>query len=285
VSREILNPILISGGSGYLASHLINSCLNDEIIIIDRTFKKNRINRPIKAIIEKPLEDLILEDIPEPINCLIHASYCKNIETEKIFLKLVKERNPNIEVIFFSSSAVYGDLKKEIFTVKDKENPINDYGRYKLELEKFIKGEFENYKILRIANPYGKEFEQKGVYQLFKNKILKSLETNYQVSFTINYPQAGVMTRDMIYIDLAINQIKEVLKISERGIFNIASGQGICLEDFAYLALNDFCEEFNFDSKLFKLNFTYREKPDGEIVRSILEPRLYELSPQDSYCS
>ncbi len=276
---------LISGGTGYLASHLINSGHLQEIIIVDRSYKKNRIKIPVNKVIVKPLEDIVLEDLPNSINTVVHTSNCKNIESEKKFLRLIQQKNPNTEIVFFSSSAVYGELNKEIFKSSDLENPINDNGVYKYELEKFIKINFLNYKILRIANPYGKEYEVKGVYQIFKNKILKSLETNYQASFTINYPVARVMTRDMIYIDEAIKQILDILKIYDSGVFNISSGRGICLEDFAYVVLQDFCKEFNFDQKLFRLNFTYQEKPNSEIIRSILEPRPCEPFLQDSYCN
>ncbi len=281
-----LNQVLISGGTGYLASHLINAVNNIEFTIIDRKIKTNRLIEAPKFYIENSIENITEIDIPIGFNKFIHTSYCKNLESEKKLLELVYKKNPSIEIIFFSSSAVYGDLYlqgKENFKTHDPANPVNDYGRYKLEIENFIKKTFENYKILRIANPYGKEYEVKGVYQMFKQRIIKSLETNCQASFTINFPQARVMQRDMIYIDEAIKQILSIYQCPISGIYNIASGQGIFLEDLAYIALKDFCKENNLETRKFKLNFTYRKKPDGEIVQSVLETIPYELFLQDSY--
>jgi len=284
----INQKLLISGGTGYIASHLINFLNTDKIFIIDRKIKKDRLIFSPSNIVEKDIESLSLEDIPDGINLLIHTSYCKNLEVEKNFLNLVKIKNPNLSVVFFSSAAVYGDLflsDKDYFNSSDTPNPINEYGRYKLEMENFIKTNFQNFQILRISNPYGKEFERKGVYQLFKSRIAKSLESNHQASFIINYPQARTMSRDMIFIDNAIQQIISVLKSKKQGIYNISSGQAIYLEDLAYIALKDFCQDQNLESSKFKLNFMYREKPEGEIIKSILEPIPYELFLQDSYCS
>jgi len=280
--------LLISGGTGYIGSHLLNTLKFSQTIILDRKIKADRLNFIPQAYIEKDIENLSRSDIPENLDLLIHGIYCKNIETEKKFLELVKEKNPNLEIIFFSSSAVYGDLfhqKKEKFKITDSVKPVNDYGLYKLELENFIIENFKKYKILRISNPYGKEFAVRGVYQLFKNRIYKSLETNHQASFIINYPQARTMIRDMIKIEDAIKQIITVIKSQQNGLFNISSGQARYLEDIAYLALKDFCQEENLDTSKFKLNFVYREKPAGEIIQSVLEPIPYELFLQDSYCN
>lgn len=285
VSNKIL---LISGGTGYLASHLINFLNDDKIFIIDRKIKKERLIFNPQNFIEINIEDITLKDIPEGINLLIHTSYCKNLEAEKQFLNLLREKNPNIRVVFFSSAAVYGDLYnkgRDIFKSSDIPDPINDYGKYKLAIENFIKTTFQNFQILRISNPYGKEYETRGVYQLFKTRIAKSLESNHQASFIINYPQARVMVRDMIFIDDAIYQIVSILQNRESGIYNISSGKPLYLEDLAYLALKDFCQEHKLETNMFKLNFVYKEKPEGEIIQSVLEPIPYELSLQDSYCN
>jgi len=270
---ENLNQVLITGGTGYIGSHFLKTLKNTEFIVFDRSIKKDRLKYNNFIYIEKDIGNIDSDDIPSKLYKFIHTSYCKNLQIEKKLLELVLKKNPDIEIIFFSSSAVYGDLhlaKKDFFDTEDPANPVNDYGRYKLELENYIKEHFKSYKILRISNPYGKEYETKGVYPLFKQRIEKSLETNYQASFVINYPQARVMMRDMIYIDKAIEQIISVYNSTQSGIYNIASGQGMFLEDLAYLALKDICIENNLDTSKFKLNFTYREKPDGEIVRSVL---------------
>ncbi len=288
INKDLNQNLLISGGTGYLASHLINFLAKDNIFIIDRKIKNNRLILTPKNFIEKNIENLCLTDIPENLDLLIHTSYCKNLEAEKKFLNFAREKNPNLKLVFFSSAAVYGDLYKrrqDIFTSSDAPNPINDYGKYKLEIENFIKTIFQNFQILRISNPYGKEYETRGVYQLFKARIAKSLESNHQASFIINYPQARVMVRDMIFIDDAIQQIVSVLKNKESGIYNISSGKPIYLEDLAYLALKEFCQEHKIETSMFKLNFLYREKPEGEIIQSVLEPIPYELSLQDSYCN
>jgi nucleoside-diphosphate-sugar epimerase len=267
--------LLISGGTGYLGSHFLNSLKEANVFIIDRNIKKIRLKQEANLYIEKNIEQINLDDIPTNIDKFIHTSYCKNLESEKKLFELVLQKNPSVEIIFFSSSAVYGDLYlkgKENFKTQDPAKPVNDYGRYKLELENFIKETFENYKLLRISNPYGKEYEVKGVYQLFKKRISKSLETNHQASFIINYPQAMTMSRDMVFIEDAIKQILLIYNLEKTGIFNISSGEGRFLEDLAYLALKDYCLENNLETSKFRLNFTYRKQPEGEIIQSILEP-------------
>jgi nucleoside-diphosphate-sugar epimerase len=277
---------LLTGGTGYLASNLIKHFTSEKVFILDRTVKLDRITIQKENFLEKPLELINKDDLPSDLEAVIHTSYCKNINSEIIFFELLKQINPNIRIIFFSSSAVYGDLfdtEKKFFKTSDTPSPINYYGKYKLSLENFIKNTFHNFQILRISNPYGKEFEIKGVYQLFKNQIKKSLETNYQASFTINYPRAQTMFRDMIFIDDAIKQIVSILQNKESGIYNISSGKPLYLEQIAYLALNDFCQERYLKTSKFKLNFVYRDKPEGEIIQSVLEPIPYELYLPSSY--
>ncbi len=117
---------------------------------------------------------------------------------------------------------------------------------------------FAKHVILRIANPYGKEYAVRGFYQIAKNK----LEKNEFLS--INSDKAGQIIRDFIYIDDAIAKIKKVIEEKKTGIFNISTGEGKTLEDFLGQELS------NFDTSL--IHYVGLNK--NEIKNSVLTPTI-----------
>jgi dTDP-4-dehydrorhamnose reductase len=81
----------------------------------------------------------------------------------------------NIYFIFFSTEFVFdgknGDYKEDDFT-----KPINVYGKQKLEIEKYIQKNAQNYCIFRIAKTYGDQPSDDSLINDFlkrsKNKII-----------------------------------------------------------------------------------------------------------------
>lgn len=269
--------ILISGASGYIGSHLINILgdLGKRFVLIDRTFKTNRIKiNQHFTVIEADLTSLNSQEIDNRIDLLIHNAYCQNLSGEMNFLSNFHQRNPNARIVFFSSAAVYGDLinsHSKNFTTKSVPHPINDYGRYKLEIEHHITRLTANYQILRISNPYGKEYGRIGVYQIFKSKIIDAIQGGHdEIPLMINYPEPYIMQRDMIPIDQTVTTIKNVIANSGSGAFNIASGRGIYLEDFAQEILQEYCTEKSLDISKYRIKFQYNPYREGEIIKSIL---------------
>ena len=62
--------------------------------------------------------------------------------------------------------------RKKNYNEKDKTNPLNEYGRQKLFVEKFITQNAKNYAIFRIAKTYSDELNDN---TLISNYLKKSL--------------------------------------------------------------------------------------------------------------
>jgi len=254
---------LITGGSGYLASNLINDkkfrSLFSEIRSLGRNPKPERIKDQINIdfqkinLIEANLELKIIRET----DLVIHTAHLRNIDADKELLNNFK----NKRVIFFSSAAVYGNSPEgKVLTVNDECDPISDYGLYKLELEDYIKENFEDYLILRISNPYGGENPGRNIYEIFKTSIAKDLPIN------INAKGPEEIIRDFIKMEDFIKQVIKLVKEDATGTFNISSGIGSSLESM----LEDLAKEQGKTLKDLEIN--YKGFKEGDIQHSILKP-------------
>ncbi len=267
--------LIITGGTGYLASHLVALLLDKyQVTIIDRTLKSERLPSKDLTLIESELAN-ISDEMLSDTSVLVHAAYSNNLSEEKLFLERASKLNPKLYLIYFSSAAVYGDLLEdtEAFTIESDTVPINDYGLYKLVMEYFVQALTKKHLILRIANPYGKEFSCRGVYQIFRKSLLEQIQANKnKLELKINADKPAEMLRDFIYIDELAIKIAALVKKKVRGISNISSGEGVLLEDFAKKVLGDLVSEFKLDKNKYELSFEYKKDPSRkEIKRSILK--------------
>ncbi len=230
--------LLITGATAYLSSNFLNYVSPDffsqwnSIILSDRSLKTHRLKDSlqehcIQIDLDKELDKLEqLISKYSSVYC-IHSARC-NKELE--FLDLIS-RNPRNHIVYFSSAAVYGELREpdDLRAISETEQPfpLSDYGRAKLNSENFITRAFQSYLILRIANPYGKEFENKSVVSIFRENL------QHKKTLDINADRAGQIYRDFIYIDDVSESIALLIQKGAEGILNISSGEALSLEDLA----------------------------------------------------
>ena len=139
-----------------------------------------------------------------------------------MFLKHVKK------IIVASSAAVYGEGISKIKLKENSEtNPISPYGKSKLVMEQEIKKSNIDCIVLRFFNIFGigQTPEYAGVITKFNKKILsnKPLEIFGD----------GMQTRDFISINDVILSINDAIKNKGNGIYNIASGKAITINELA----------------------------------------------------
>ena len=267
--------LMITGGTGYLGSHLL-PLLSDkyQIIAFDRTIKQERVNASGVTFIESDLAN-VTDAMLSNISILLHTAYSGNLAEEKLFLERALKLNPKLYLVYFSSAAVYGDLPDELeaFTVESSTVPVNDYGLYKLVLEYWVQALTKKHLILRIANPYGKEFSCRGVYAIFRKLLLEQIKSGViDLKLKINSDHPEEMVRDFVHIDDLVTKIAALIFSKGRGLHNISSGQGVLLEDFAQNVLEELLGEQNLNKKSYDLAFEYKKDPKvREIKKSILK--------------
>jgi len=257
---------LVTGGAGYIGSHVVENLLKNKInvVILDNlsTGHKKLINKKaifIKSDIKNKKKLIKLINFYK-IDSIIHLAASLNVsEAEKkkreyynnnvIGTKNILEacKNSKVKYLIFSSScAVYGNIKGAVNENK-KPNPNGYYGytKYKGEelVKKFQKKFNIKYGILRYFNVAGASQSGKiGEIEtshghLIKNLAIQSLKKYPKVEiFGNNYKtKDGTCIRDYIHvIDLADIHIKGLyyLKKNKKSFtLNCGYGKGYSVQE------------------------------------------------------
>ena len=247
--------LLITGGLGFVGSHLIDSLVkkNHKIMILTKTLsKKKNIKKSAKKIqIEKmdltnfqQLGKIIEKFKPDVIIHLAgNASHSKSFEnplkdidsnakTTLFMLEKIRKLNTQCKFILGSTFIVIGKPKKLPVNENTPCNPTTIYGTNRLSSEYFCKIYHEVYglhtNIFRITNSYGPREQiipKKNAVNFLIYKSFKKEE--------ISIYNQGKFFRDFIYIDDVISGINTILKKGKSGeLYWISSGKRTWFYDF-----------------------------------------------------
>lgn len=157
----------------------------------------------------------------DKLNC-VETNY---LGTKNIVNSIMNQ--PNTWIIFSSSREVYGEPGNLPVKETDPKNPINIYGRSKLQSEEYIQNSMNKYLIFRFSNVYGNEFDlDNRVLPLFVNKSIKD------EVITI---EGGEQVIDFTYIDDVVASIITSIKLLNSGlitkdIIHLCPGEGNSLQ-------------------------------------------------------
>ena len=253
--------ILVTGGAGYIGSHIVELLVKDKknIVILDNlvTGYKKLINKKavfIKADIKNRLKiRKIIKDYK--ITSIIHlAAYLNVSEAEKNKKKYYLNniigtknlldacKNSSVKNIIFSSScSIYGNVKGSVGENK-KPNPQGYYGYTKYKGEELVKKLSHKYKfkygILRYfnvagASPSGKIGEIETSHgHLIKNLAIQSLKKkpNIQIFGNDYKTKDGTCIRDYVHVsdlaDIHIKGLNYLQKKEKSFVLNCGYGKG-----------------------------------------------------------
>ena len=290
-----MNNILVTGGAGYIGSHIVEQLIKTKarIVIIDNlaTGYKKLINK--KAIFVKGdiknFKKLSKTVDKYRIDSIIHlAAYLNISEAERNkkkyyqnnvlgTLNLIKCcKSSNIKSIVFSSScSIYGNSIGAVDENK-RANPKGYYARTKYEGEKIIikyaKKFNYKYAILRYFNIAGASSSNKigeinsSHGHLFKNIAIQSLKRKPVISvYGDNYKtKDGTCVRDYMHVsDLSVAHVKALKYLKEKSksvILNCGYGKGYSVLEILRM--------FKKIKKNLKINFVERRKGDVAAVYS-----------------
>ena len=285
------NNILITGGAGYIGSHLAEQLVKIKvnIIILDNlvTGHKKLINKKAIFIKEDIKNKNVLNKIIQEyqIDTIIHLAAHLNVsEAEKNKKKYYKNniegtlnlvnscKNSNVNNIIFSSScAIYGNTKGPV-NEKRKPNPQGYYAltKYKSEeiIKKFSKKYGYRYAILRYfnvagASSSGKIGEIESSYgHLIKNIAIQSLKKKPLISIYGNdyATKDGTCIRDYIHVsdlaDIHVKTLKYMDRYFKSLILNCGYGKGYSVLDIVNI----------FKKKNNKLIIDYKKRRPGDVA-------------------
>lgn len=166
------------------------------------------------------------------INCAAYTNVEQAEKTPKIAFEVNAEAVKNLALaclaykvilIHISTDYVFDGQKEGPYTVNDMPNPINEYGKSKLQGEKYIQEILKPYYIIRTSWLYS-EFGDN-----FYTKILKKA-SNEKVLY-ITDSQIGCPTNAINLANFLIEKI--VLSILNFGIHHFSDGEAMTWFDFA----------------------------------------------------
>ena len=253
--------ILLTGGAGYIGSHVLLSILKDnhDVYVIDNlsTGNKKLIPKNIKFINCNINDEIVLSNFlnKENFDILLHfAGYIKVEESvknpEKYFanntdnaIKLFEicHKNGLNNIIFSSTAAAYGNPTNND-SIKEDENlkPLNPYGQSKVNTENFLiknKDRFNSI-ILRYFNVAGADPDlRSGLISDEPTHLIKILsevavgKREKIFIFGNDYKtKDGTAIRDYIHVsdlaDIHLEVSKHLVSFKKSEIFNCGYGRG-----------------------------------------------------------
>jgi len=233
----------VTGGAGFVGSNIVKLLVkeNHDVLVIDNmhTGKKENLEEVLEKIEFYELDirnTLELENKIKHVDGIFHEAaltivqesfimeeeyYDVNVKgTENIFNIAEKY---GIKVVFASSSSVYGNTEKIPIVENNERNPINPYGKTKLE-DEFLAEKYSDKGVsiigLRYFNIFGKG--QTGSYAGVITKFVNQLKEKKSPKIFGN----GSQVRDFIFVeDIAQANLSAMLSKINFGFFNIGTGK------------------------------------------------------------
>jgi len=201
--------ILVTGGSGMVGNQ-INFGIKpkrEELDILDIKSIHNAVKK------YKPDVILHLAALTDMIKCEENPklAYKINVTGTKNIAKICKERN--IKFVYMSTCVVFSGKKNTPHTESNKCNPINVYGKTKLEGEKVVEKILKDYLIIRTGWLFG---GGKNDQKFIRTMYLKMEEGNEIKAINDRY---GSPT----YIPDLLNEINKLIEKNKNGIYHVVN--------------------------------------------------------------
>jgi len=260
--RRMLNlKILITGGAGFIGSHLVDHCLKigHETVVLDNFFsgkieniQKHMSNKKFRLVKGDIRNTEDVEKALEGVDAVCHLAAIVNIplSIEKpLFVNEVNvqgtlnllEASVKHEVqrfVYISTCAVYGEAKYLPINEEHPTNPLSPYGASKLAAEHYCKVFHQIYELpivcLRFFNVYGPR-QPSGAYGGVITTFLKLLKKKKILTIFGD----GNQTRDFLYVADAVQACMLALqrKNCVGQTFNIGTGVETSINELARILI------------------------------------------------
>ena len=248
--------ILVTGGSGFVGSHLVGAfaetgnsivasydvatakdwCAGNIVTLKGDVFDSDRL---VKAMRDNEISNVIhlvaLVSIPE-CRRAPDSSFRLNVASLQSTLEAMRLSGAE-RLVFPSTAVVYGAADNTKVDESVEPRPTNTYGCHKLAAESIIRGYAEDYgfktTILRIFNVYGDLEREQGVLSIFIRRALagKAIVVN-----------GGDQVRDFIHVQDVIEAFLRSLHSTATfdKIINVGSGVRLSIRDVAQMVREGF---------------------------------------------
>ncbi|RYG75220.1 NAD-dependent epimerase/dehydratase family protein [bacterium] len=275
--------ILITGGAGFIGSHIVDAYLADghEVAVVDNLSTGSLGNVPSEALFfgadisdARTLNHIFKAFRPDVVSH--HAAQISVVESMHNpsgdagvnvggSLNVWQcARDCGAKRFIFSSSggAIYGQVSSPLVSEDQPANPLSPYGLSKMAFENYLTllKQFDSPipVILRYANVYGPRQGaqgEAGVISIFSRRLMEDKSC-------VIYGN-GHMTRDYVFVKDVARANCAALYAGDGGVFNIGSGEQTSTVSLYMLI----CELLGISSK----NPQYAPERQGEVARISLD--------------
>ncbi|MFA5276507.1 MAG: SDR family oxidoreductase [Candidatus Omnitrophota bacterium] len=167
--------------------------------------------------------------------CQAHPAETREVNVEGVRNVIREVKSNGAKFVFFSSEYIF-DGQGGPYAEEDTPQPLNEYGRQKLEVENIIQKELSDYIICRTTVVYGWEAEGKN----FVLQMLKNLEGRIPMKVPSDQLSSPTYAQDLA------RSVRALVEQGLRGIFNLVGSEVMDRYTFAGVI----CSVFDLNAKL-----------------------------------
>lgn len=248
--------VVITGGAGFIGSHLADALLAQgyETHVVDNLANGHKEDVPAAAVFHEKdiLDTAAMREIFAGASAVFHLaalprvtfsidypaeSHAANIDGT--FSVLLAARDAKVgRVVYGASSSAYGEQATMPFTEDMKPNPLSLYGFQKYAGEEYARLFSLNYGLstvsLRFFSVYGPRMRPDGGYALAIPKFLAARKAGEPLPITGD----GTQTRDFTHVRDVVAACSAAMDSSTVGkgeVINICAGRNVSVETLADL--------------------------------------------------
>jgi UDP-glucose 4-epimerase len=271
------NRILVTGGAGFIGSHIADVLIADnDVVILDDFSTGSRENVPAGVeVIEGDIRDTeLLRSAMANVDLVFHEAAIVSVDesiddpltthdvTAQATVQLLElARQESARVVLASSAAIYGQPTVVPIEESEPTDPASPYGLAKLTADQYAQLYAELYDVaaipLRYFNVYGPRQtagDYSGVISIFLQQV--------RDGGPLTVHGDGSQTRDFVHVD---DVVQANLRAAVHGVpgtpYNIATGQCISIQELA-----ETVRDVVGDTE--EIEITYVENRDGDIEES-----------------
>ena len=231
-----MKKLLVTGGSGLLGSKI--ACLGMKNFEVVATCNRNPVKTDYALIpLDITQKEAVMREIqkirPDYVihtAALTDVDYCEDHRKEAREINVDGTRNVafacrelGIRMIYVSTDAVF-DGKKGLYRENDPVNPVNYYGRTKLEGERAIERLDLDYTVARISVLYGWNVKER---LNFVTWLIKELKAGNNVNIFVDQWNSPT------FADNCAAMLLKLMEKGSQGIYHASGKERISRFDFA----------------------------------------------------
>lgn len=245
--RDVVKKILVTGGAGFIGSHLVDALLADglQVVVVDNfsTGKRDNLQQdhPALSIIDGDVRDLsTVEAAARGVNAIVHLAAVASVQasvddpagTHQVNLVgtlnlLQAARKHDIRrFVYASSAAIYGDTEQLPVSEDSLLSPLTPYAADKLAGEHYCDFYSRQYGlepvIFRFFNIFGPRQDPSspysGVISIFLQQALKRLPMTVFGD--------GEQSRDFVYVADLVRLLVAAIMVRKPPVLPMNVGNG-----------------------------------------------------------